>query len=148
VTTSLDLADIMRFVPHRYPFAMLDRIVALEPGKRVVAHKNVSRGDPLGVNPRTGARVLPPEMLIETVGQAAMVLVLATVGLDRKIVPLFVGCEGEFHDEVGPGCRLEVEATLEKVISNAAIVSGRATVGDRLVAELRLTAGLLEGRAL
>jgi 3-hydroxyacyl-[acyl-carrier-protein] dehydratase len=139
----LTVADVMKIVPHRYPFAMIDRVVALDAGRRIVAVKNVSRGDPLGSN-ADGALALPAEMLIEAVGQAAMVLILSACAADRDIVPLFVGCESTCYTDVHAGCQVVLEAGIEKLVSKAAIICGSATVRGRRVADMRLTAGLLE----
>lgn len=147
VALPMALAEILRVVPHRPPFCMLDVVVELEPGRRVRAFKNVSRGDPLGTSAASGAAVLPSEMLIEAVGQAALLLITCSTAEQRGIVPLFVGCDADFHDEVPAPCRLEIEAVLEKLVSRAAIVVGRVLVDARVVAEMRLSAGVLERAA-
>jgi 3-hydroxymyristoyl/3-hydroxydecanoyl-(acyl carrier protein) dehydratase len=138
--SSITTTEIMRVVPHRHPFLLIDRVVELEPGKRVRGFKNVSAGEALVGDTLVGPCVFPRLLVIEAVGQAALVLVTYGLELDAASVPLFVGCDYEFHSDVESGSRLELEAEIVKVISTGAIITGKASVESRLIAEMRLTA--------
>jgi 3-hydroxymyristoyl/3-hydroxydecanoyl-(acyl carrier protein) dehydratase len=138
----LDRDALLAVLPHRPPFLMLDRVLALEPGRRILACKQVRADEPLGMDAARGVAVFPLELVIEAVGQAAMVLVTYGRPPDPARVPLFAGCDCTFF--AGPvevGRRLEVEATIEKALSVGALVAGRARVDGRLLATMTLRAG-------
>jgi 3-hydroxyacyl-[acyl-carrier-protein] dehydratase len=143
---TIDSAAILRLLPHRHPFVLVDRVVELG-DDYIIAYKNVSRGDPLGIDPATRAPILPRPMVIEAVGQAALCLVAHRRPAGSEALPLFVGCDCTFEGDVPAGCRLDLEARIEKAISRAAIVVGRASVRGRTVAEMRLSAALAEVEA-
>lgn len=140
--------DLFRDLPHRPPFHMVDRLVEVEPGRRVLAYRHVSTGDPMLIEDEAGWLALPQLMVIEAIGQSALAMMMVAPGGElRARLPLFVGCEAEFTGDVRAGCRLDLEAQVVKSTADAAIVTGRARVDGCVIARARMTAALRAGRA-
>src|SRR5437868_6439462 len=99
----LSTADIQRLLPHRYPFLLVDRVVELDPGKRLVAIKNVTANEPFFIGHFPGAPVMPGVLIVEAMAQAAGLL----VGYGRSVGPneflLFAGIDNvKFRQPVFP----------------------------------------------
>jgi 3-hydroxyacyl-[acyl-carrier-protein] dehydratase len=135
-------ADILKCLPHRYPFIFVDNVVSVNAGKSIVVEKHVAYADCFGTPKES---TFPPEYIVEVFGQAAILLFYADEkGVGGSVVTLLVGVEAfEVHGAAVMGDRIEVEVRFEKVVSNAAIVSGRATVDGRLIAEGKLSAAFV-----
>lgn len=115
LTMPLETADIMRIIPHRYPFLLLDRVVELEPGKRVVAIKNVTANEPQFTGHFPERPIMPGVLMIEALAQAGSVAVLSLPEYRGKLA-LFAGIdECRFRRTVLPGDTLRLEVTLEKL---------------------------------
>ena len=125
---------IERLLPHRYPFLLVDRVVELEPNKRVLAYKNVSCNEPFFQGHFPGHPVMPGVLVVEAMAQAGGLLTqLSAMALDGKpsTDKLFylVKVDGaKFSRMVVPGDRLELEVTLTRTIRNMALYSGVARV--------------------
>jgi beta-hydroxyacyl-ACP dehydratase FabZ len=132
----LNVTDIQRLLPHRYPFLLVDRVVEIEPGKRLVAIKNVTVNEPFFNGHFPGAPVMPGVLIVEALAQAAGLL----VAYDRRVEPdeylLFAGIDNvRFRYPVTPGdtLRLSIEAT--RIRSRSAHVHATATVDGKVAAE-------------
>lgn len=137
--TELDAAEIQRLIPHRYPFLLIDRIIEVEPGKRIVGVKNVTANEQFFQGHFPDFPIMPGVLIVEALAQAGAVLLLAQPE-GRGKLPLFAGIDGfRFRRPVVPGdqLRLEVELTMRR----GAIGKGkaRATVNGELAAEGELT---------
>ncbi len=138
----LNVQDILRTIPHRYPFLLVDRVVETAPGKRIVAEKNVTINEWFFQGHFPDFPIMPGVLIIEALAQAGAVLLLSDEGVKGQ-VPLFAGIDNcRFRAQVTPGdvLRLEVELTARR----GPIGKGkaRATVAGKVVAEAELTFAL------
>ena len=113
--TSMDINDILKHLPHRYPMLMIDRVLECVPGERIAALKNVSINEPYFPGHYPHQPVMPGVLIIETMAQAAAILAFKTLN-DRSndnTVYYFVGIEGaRFKKPVLPGDQLKVDASI------------------------------------
>ena len=131
----LDVNDIRRILPHRYPFLLVDRIVELE-AERVVGIKNVTANEPFFAGHFPDFPVMPGVLIVEAMAQAAGVLVLRTIeDRDNKLVFLVSVDAARFRKPVVPGDTLRLEMTVIRRKGSVAKMAGRATVDGVLVAE-------------
>jgi 3-hydroxyacyl-[acyl-carrier-protein] dehydratase len=115
LTLPLEAAEIMRIIPHRYPFLLIDRVVELEPGKRVVAVKNVTVNEPQFTGHFPDRPIMPGVLMVEALAQAGAVAVLSLPEYAGKLV-LFAGIdECRFRRTVLPGDTLLLKVELEKL---------------------------------
>ena len=113
LTLPLEAADIMRIIPHRYPFLLIDRVVELEPGKRVVAMKSVTANEPQFTGHFPGRPIMPGVLMVEALAQAGAVAVLSLAEYRGKLA-LFAGIDDvRFKRVVRPGEELTLECLLE-----------------------------------
>ena len=130
----LEAADIMRIIPHRYPFLLVDRVVELEPGKRVVAIKNVTANEPQYTGHFPDRPIMPGVLMVEAMAQAGAVAVLSLPDYRGKLA-LFAGIDDcRFRRTVVPGDTLRMEVTLEKLRGMFGRARAVATVGDEVAA--------------
>lgn len=133
-----EAADIMTILPHRYPFLLIDRVVEIEPGKRVVAIRNVTANEPQFTGHFPGRPIMPGVLLVESLAQAGAVAVLSFPANRGKLV-LFAGIdECRFRRVVVPGDTLRLEITVEKL----GRVSGRARAVATVEGEVAVEATL------
>ncbi len=131
----LDINEIRKILPHRYPFLLVDRIVELE-AERIVGIKNVTVNEPFFQGHFPDFPVMPGVLIVEAMAQAAGVLVLQAIpDRDNKLVFLVAIENARFRKPVVPGDTLRLEMTVVKRRSNVAKMAGRATVNGVLVAE-------------
>lgn len=136
--------EIMRLLPHRHPFLLVDRIVELEPGRRVVALKNVTFNEPFFAGHFPGYPIMPGVLIIEALAQAGGFLALKTMGGEGKIA-FFAGIDNcKFRRPVVPGDTLRLECTILAHKGPLWKMHCEATVGGVLAAKADLTASLAE----
>jgi len=130
------VADIMKFLPHRYPFLLVDRIVEIEPDKRIVGLKNVTVNEQFFQGHFPGAPVMPAVLIIEAMAQVAGVMIYRDLPDKEKKLIYFTGIENaKFRRPVIPGDQLRIEMELLSRRSNFGKMQGRATVDGKLAAE-------------
>jgi 3-hydroxyacyl-[acyl-carrier-protein] dehydratase len=137
----MDIRDILEHLPHRYPFLLVDRILELDPGKRVVGLKNVTFNEPFFAGHFPHHPVMPGVLIIEALAQAAAMLAFTTAGRkpDDKTVIYFVGIDrARFKRPVVPGDQLMLHAELTRSVRGIWKFSAQAKVGDATVAEAEL----------
>ena len=138
-TLPMEAADIMRVIPHRYPFLLVDRVVELEPGKRVVAIKSVTANEPQFTGHFPERPIMPGVLIVEALAQAGAVAVLSLPEYRGKLA-LFAGIdECRFRRTVLPGDTLRLEVTLEKLRGMFGRARGVAKVGREVAAEATIS---------
>ena len=143
--SEMTIEEIKEYLPHRFPFLLIDRVVSFEKDRRIVALKNVTVNEPFFPGHFPHFAVMPGVLIVEAMAQAAAVLSLKSLGHknDGKWVYYFVGIDGaRFKRPVTPGdqLRLEVEAGVSK--RGMAKFSAVAKVGDQVAAEAELLCAL------
>jgi 3-hydroxyacyl-[acyl-carrier-protein] dehydratase len=135
--TLLELADIQRILPHRYPFLLVDRVMEVELDKRLVAIKNVTSNEPFFVGHFPGFPVMPGVLIIEAMAQACALLALYGKSLKHGEYMLFAGIdEARFRQQVVPGDTLRLTIEMLRNRARSAQMRGVATVeGKGVVAE-------------
>ncbi|MCS6885801.1 MAG: 3-hydroxyacyl-ACP dehydratase FabZ [Acidobacteriota bacterium] len=143
--TVLDIAQIQRLLPHRYPFLLVDKVIEFEPGKRIVAIKNVTANEPFFQGHFPGAPVMPGVLIIEAMAQAGGLVLLGTIDDPQEKLLLFTGIEGaKFRKPVVPGDTLRLEMTLIRFKGRFCKLHGKAFVEDKLVAEAEVSSVLID----
>ena len=137
-----DIQTIMAFLPHRYPFILIDRVIKLEPGIEIVALKNVTINEPFFQGHFPGNPIMPGVLIIEAMAQAGGVLVIESLSQEAHGQSVyFLGMDKvRFRRPVVPGDQIIVEVKLLKMRSKAVKLSGKATVEETLVAEAEILA--------
>jgi 3-hydroxyacyl-[acyl-carrier-protein] dehydratase len=146
VLETLDIERIMKMIPHRYPFLLVDRLIDVVPNQSAIGIKNVTIGDIWFQGHFPGKPVMPGVMIIESMAQTAAVLVVHTLGPDAegKLV-YFMSIEGaRFRKPVFPGDTLHVHVHKERTRGNVWKFSGEAKVKSQTVAEATYTAMILD----
>jgi len=140
--TTLDILDIMRRLPHRYPFLLIDRIIRIVPGESIVALKNVTMNEPFFQGHFPSQPVMPGVLIVEAMAQAGGVLASESRAAEQPgAIIYFMGMDQvRFRRPVVPGDQLFLEARVLKMRSKVAKMAGRALVNDKLVAEAELMA--------
>jgi 3-hydroxyacyl-[acyl-carrier-protein] dehydratase len=139
--TAIDVRGILEYLPHRYPFLLIDRVLELEAGKRIVAIKNVTINEPYFVGHFPHIPVMPGVLMIEALAQAAGVLSFETLGQksDPGSVFYFVGIDGaRFKRPVVPGDQLRLEVEIVRFARSISKFKGVATVDGQVAAEAEL----------
>jgi beta-hydroxyacyl-ACP dehydratase FabZ len=130
------VSDILGILPHRYPFLLVDRILALEPEKRITGLKNVTVNEPFFQGHFPGAPVMPGVLIIESMAQVAGVLIYRDLPEKEKKLIYFTGIENaKFRRPVTPGDQLLIEMKLLVRRNNFGKMAGTATVDGKLAAE-------------
>ncbi len=137
----MNVVDIMKKLPHRYPFLLVDRIISMEPGVSITGIKNVTINEPFFQGHFPGQPIMPGVLIIESMAQVGGVLAFST-GTDAKFV-FFMSIEkAKFRKPVVPGDQLKMELRVIQKRGNVWKLSGVAKVDDKVVAEAELTAML------
>jgi 3-hydroxyacyl-[acyl-carrier-protein] dehydratase len=141
-----DIRSIMEMLPHRYPFLLVDRVVAFESGVGIAAYKNVSFNEGFFQGHFPGQPIMPGVLILEALAQAGGIFVVKTLGVDSKDkLFLFTGIDGvKIRRPVVPGDRLDLEASVVRRKMNIWKMQGRATVDGELVAEGIFTAAVVD----
>ena len=131
----LDVNEIKTIIPHRYPMLMVDRIVEVEPGKRIVGIKSVTNNEPFFQGHFPGQPIMPGVLILDALAQVSCVLVLRDLGVPGCIA-LFTGADNvSFRKMVTPGDQLRLEAEVEKLRVPFGRMKVKATVNGDLAAE-------------
>ncbi|MFM9971053.1 MAG: 3-hydroxyacyl-ACP dehydratase FabZ [Burkholderiales bacterium] len=137
----MDIHEILRYLPHRYPILLIDRVLECEPEKRILAIKNVSINEPYFVGHFPHHPVMPGVLIIEAMAQAAAILSFKTKGSlpDEKSVYYFAGIDdARFKRPVIPGDQLLIEVSVERYVRGVWKFAAQARVGEFLAAEAKL----------
>jgi len=147
--TALDIHEILKILPHRYPFLLIDRVLELNRKKSIVTIKNVTINEPFFNGHFPGLPIMPGVLIVEAIAQAGGALLLTEVEDRSGKVMMFTGIErARFRRPVSPGdqLRIELEVTGWRAIPRmiAAKMHGVAYVGDKRVAEATVSCQLVD----
>jgi len=140
-TASMDIGQIMQYLPHRYPFLLVDRVVTCTPGESLQALKNVTINEPFFQGHFPGRPVMPGVMIIEALAQAAGLLAFATQGgpPDPDQTFYFVSIDkARFRRPVLPGDQLTLSVTFDRILRGIWRFSAKATVDDETAASCEM----------
>lgn len=146
----LDVVDIQKILPHRYPFLLVDRVVEIVEGKSIKAYKNVSISEPVFEGHFPGHPIYPGVMIIEGMAQAGGVLAFKSSSKEAqeeakdKVVYFMSIDKAKFRSPVRPGDRLEYHLEVLKHRGNIWVLDAKAYVDDTLVAEAELKAMIVD----
>lgn len=138
---SIDIHKILQTLPHRYPLILVDRVLEIEPGARIVALKNVSMNEPYFMGHFPGYPVMPGVLIIEAMAQAAAILTYITLGAKHGDGTLFyfAGIDAaRFKRPVMPGDQLRLEVEMGRVKRGVGKFTGRALVEGQVAAETEM----------
>jgi beta-hydroxyacyl-ACP dehydratase FabZ len=134
----LGIEEIMKLLPHRYPFLLVDRIIECDDEKRIVGIKNVTFNEPFFQGHFPGEPIMPGVLQLEAMAQTAGVLLNRVSGNDDSI-PFFMGIDGaRFRKVVKPGDQLRIEIEITKARSRMARFTGKIFVGEDLASEAEM----------
>jgi 3-hydroxyacyl-[acyl-carrier-protein] dehydratase len=143
--TSLDIGEIQRILPHRYPFLLIDRVVDLTRKQRIVALKNVSANEPFFAGHFPGFPIMPGVLIVEAMAQAGGALLLTEIPDREHMLMVFTGIErARFRRPVVPGDQLRIEVEVLAWRQTAVRMQGKAYVGEKLCAEAVVTCQLVD----
>lgn len=142
----LDLEWIMRMIPHRYPFLMIDRILRMEPGKSAIGQKNVSINEPFFQGHFPARPIMPGVLLVEAMAQTAAVMVVHTLGMvdQGKLVYFMTVDNTRFRKPVVPGDVVELHVDVIKHRGPVWKFNGAAKVGDQICAQSEFSAMIVD----
>ena len=133
--TVLNIEEIMKIVPHRFPFLLVDRIVELEKGKRAVGIKNVTMNEHFFQGHFPNRPVMPGVLIVEALAQVACVTMFSCDEYKGKLAFFMAINNAKFRKPVVPGDQLRLEIEVGKVRSKTGMVNARALVDGAVVAE-------------
>jgi 3-hydroxyacyl-[acyl-carrier-protein] dehydratase len=137
----MDIQQILKKLPHRYPILLVDRVLEIEAGKRIRALKNVSANEPFFVGHFPNRPVMPGVLMLEALAQAAALLSFETLGIgaDEKTVYYFAGIDGaRFKRPVGPGDQLILDVSVARMKASIWKFDAKAWVGEELAVEAEM----------
>ncbi|MBI5436672.1 MAG: 3-hydroxyacyl-ACP dehydratase FabZ [Nitrosomonadales bacterium] len=137
----MDIHEIMQYLPHRYPFLLIDRVLSIEPDKQIVALKNVTINEPFFPGHYPHHPVMPGVLMIEAMAQASALLSFKSMGgmQDKNSVYYFAGIDGaRFKRPVGPGDQMIIKASLIRSMRGVFKFGATIEVDGQLAAEAEL----------
>ena len=144
VLKTADIKLIQRIIPHRYPFLLVDKVIAISVLKSAVGIKNVTFNEPFFQGHFPGVPIMPGVMIIEALAQTAAVMVGVSLNLaDKNLLIYFMGIDKcKFRRKVGPGDTLELKVKVLRGKNGSKVwkFAGSATVAGEIVAEVEFTA--------
>ena len=145
--TDMDIGDILRYLPHRYPILLIDRVLECHPGESLVAIKNVSYNEQFFQGHFPNRPVMPAVLILEAMAQATGILALRTMGSlpTERSIYYFVGIDdARFRKPVEPGDQLRIEVDLIRTTRGIWKVRSDALVDGETVASAQLLGALRE----
>lgn len=144
---AMEIREILEHLPHRYPFLLIDRVLELEVGKRILGLKNVTMNEPYFTGHFPGNPVMPGVLIVEALAQAAGILSFKTMQRrpDSNSVIYFAAIDGaRFKKPVVPGDQVKLEVIMRRLVRGVGKFDCRAVVGEAVVAEAQIMAALRE----
>lgn len=140
-----DAQALMKIMPHRYPFLLVDRIIDLEPSKKVVAQKNVTINEPFFQGHFPGHPIMPGVLVVEALAQAGGFLILNTIeNPENKLVYFMTIENARFRLPVTPGDVLRFELELLNLRKSSCKIAGKAYVNGKVTTEATFMAAIVD----
>ena len=141
---TFDIQEILEFLPHRYPFLLIDRVVEFEPTKRLVAIKNVTINEPFFQGHFPGYPIMPGVLVIEAMAQAGAIIMMNEIPDRAKKLAVFTGIErAKFRKPVTPGDQLRIEVDVLAFRSRMGRMEAKAYVDGKLACQAVLTCSIV-----
>lgn len=141
----LKVEEIFSFLPHRYPFLLVDRVISLDPGKSITALKNVTGNESFFQGHFPEVKIMPGVLIVEAVAQAGGILLYHSLpDAAKKLVVLSKLNNIKFRKIVVPGDQIKLEAEIVKVRGRFATIRGRAIVDKEIVVEGEISAAIID----
>jgi beta-hydroxyacyl-ACP dehydratase FabZ len=141
----INVEKILKLLPHRFPFLLVDRVTALEPGKKIAAIKNVTCNEQFFQGHFPEWKIMPGVLIVEAIAQAGGILLFNSIpDPERKFVVLSKVDKVRFKKMVTPGDQLRMEVDLVRVKGRICHMRGRAFVGEELATEGEMYATMLD----
>ena len=141
----LDILEIQKIIPHRFPFLLIDKVVDLQPNKKLVAIKNVSVNEQFFAGHFPDEKVMPGVLIIEAMAQAGCIYFYYSKNKQGKdLVYYLAKVSTKFFKPVTPGDQLKIEVTTIKLMNKVGFLKTKAFVKDELVAEAEIGFGIKE----
>jgi len=141
----IKVEDILKFLPHRYPFLLIDRVIDIQPGKSIVAVKNVTCNESFFEGHFPEVKIMPGVLIVEALAQAGGVLLYHSLADPlKKFVVLSKIQNAKFRKMVTPGDQLRLEAEIVKLRPRFCHVRGKALVSGEVVAEGEILASIVD----
>ncbi|MFY9662663.1 MAG: 3-hydroxyacyl-ACP dehydratase FabZ [Terriglobales bacterium] len=142
--TTMDIGDILKILPHRYPFLLIDRVVGLVRKESIVALKNVTITEPFFQGHFPDKPIMPGVLIVEAIAQAGGLLLLTEVPNRDEMLMVFTGIEkARFRRPVVPGDQLRIEVVVKAWRMTAARLEGKAYVDGKVACEAIVTCRLV-----
>ena len=141
----LDIIEIQKIIPHRFPFLLIDRVVELVPNEKLVAIKNVSINEHFFVGHFPEEKVMPGVLIVEAMAQAGCIYFYYSKNMQgKKLIFYLAKTTAKFIAPVHPGDQLIIEVTTLKLLPKAGFLNMKAMVKDKVVAEAEIGFGIKE----
>ncbi len=141
----LEIADIKKIIPHRFPFLLIDRVTELKPNEKLVAIKNVSINEQFFVGHFPEEKIMPGVLIVEALAQAGCIYFYYSKNLHGKNITYYLAkVEAKFHSPVTPGDQLRMEVSTIKLMAKAGFLKTAAYVKDKMVVEAEIGFGIKE----
>ena len=135
----LDIQEIKKIIPHRFPFLLIDKVTDLKPNERLVAVKNVSINEPYFVGHFPDEKIMPGVLIVEALAQAGCVFFYYSQNCQGKSLHYYLGkVEARFLAPVVPGDQLKLVVSPIKMMKSNCFIMTRALVQEKLVAEAKI----------
>lgn len=146
--TGMEIGDILKLLPHRYPFLLIDRVIELVRTKSIVAVKNVTIGEPFFQGHFPDKPIMPGVLIVEAIAQAGGLLLLKEVPNRDEMLMVFTGIEkARFRRPVVPGDQMRIEVSVKAWRMTAARLEGKAYVDGKVACEATVTCRLVPRQA-
>ena len=136
----LDINKVMEFLPHRYPFLLIDRVIGIEEGESLSAIKNVSINEPFFQGHFPGEPIMPGVLILEALAQATGLLAFSgEIDAHKSSLYMLVGIDkARFRGQVLPGDQLQMEILLKRTMRGIGLFDCKALVDGKVVAEAEM----------
>ena len=139
LTMKLDIQDIQRIIPHRYPFLLIDKVIDLRPNEKLVAIKNISVNEYFFVGHFPHAKIMPGVLIIEAMAQAGCIYFYYSKNLQGKDMTYYLAkTTAKFIAPVVPGDQLKIEISTIRLLKSVGFLNAEAFVGNQMVAQAEI----------